>query len=92
MHVVCQTAVSCGENQLISIHPMHVLFHNAVSCGGSQLIGWETRVASLGDFSPKNANLWTYRNKEIFRVILKINFKKVVLMKNIRYLDIPPYF
>jgi hypothetical protein len=53
MHVVCLTAVSCGENQLISIPPMHVVFQTAVSFGGSQLIGWETSVASLGDFSPK---------------------------------------
>jgi hypothetical protein len=72
----CQTAVSCGENQLISIPPMHVVFQTAVSCGGSQLIGWETRVASLGDFSPKNTNLGTYRNREILGKlgILKINF------------------
>jgi hypothetical protein len=84
MIVVCQTAVSCGENQLISIPPMHIVFQTAVSCGGNQLIGWETRVASLGDFSPKNANLGTYRNQEIFRGILKINFEKVVLMKNMR--------
>jgi hypothetical protein len=32
------------------------------------------RVTSLGDFSPKNANLGTYRNREIFRGNLKINF------------------
>jgi hypothetical protein len=73
MIVVCHTAVSCGENQLIFIPPMHVVLQTAVSCGGSQLIGWETRVTSLGDFSPKTANLGAYRNKEIFREILKIN-------------------
>jgi hypothetical protein len=58
MIVVCQAAVSCGENQLISIPPMLVVFQTVVSCGGSQLIGWETRVASLREFSPKNANLF----------------------------------
>jgi hypothetical protein len=67
MHEVCQTAVSCGENQLISIPLMHVVCQTAVSCGGSQLIGWESRVTSLGDFSPKNANLETYMNQEVFR-------------------------
>jgi hypothetical protein len=55
---------------------MHVICQTTVSCGGSKLIGWETRVANLGDFSPKNANLGTYRNQEIFRGSLKINFKK----------------
>jgi rRNA maturation protein Nop10 len=69
MHVVCQTAVSCGESQLISIPPKHVVCQTTGSCGGSQLIGRETRVANLGDFSPKNANLGNYRNREIFRGI-----------------------
>jgi hypothetical protein len=99
MHVVCQTAVSCGESQLISIPPMHVVCQSSqttVSCGGSQLIGQETRVANLGDFSHKNANLGPYRNQEIFSGILKINFKKEVLMKNLRCSgpkqNILPYF
>jgi hypothetical protein len=81
-----QTAVSCGEMQLISILLIHFVFQTAVSCGESRLIGWETRVASLGDFSPGNADLGTHRNQEIFRGILKINFKKGVLMKNMRCL------
>jgi hypothetical protein len=74
MHVLCQTAVSCGEDQLISILPIHFLFQTAVSCGEGQLIGQETRVANLGNFSPKNTNSRTYRNQEIFRGISKINF------------------
>jgi hypothetical protein len=53
MIVVCQTAVSCREDQLISILPMLVVFKTAVSCGEDQLIGRETRVANLRDFSPK---------------------------------------
>jgi hypothetical protein len=73
IHLIFQTAVSCGESQRISIPPMHVLCQTAVSCGGSQLIGWETRVARLGDFSPKNANLGTFGNRELFMGVLKIN-------------------
>jgi hypothetical protein len=73
---------------------MTVVFQTAVSCGGSQLIGWETRFASLGDLSPKNANVGTYRNQVIFRGILKFNFKKVGLIKNMICLgpiqNIPP--
>jgi hypothetical protein len=76
MHVVFQTAVSCGESQLISIPPMHVVFQTAVRFGGSQLIRRETRVSNLGDFSPKNANLGTFGSREIFRGILKSIFKK----------------
>jgi hypothetical protein len=40
---------------------MHFAFQTAVRCGGSQLIQRETRVANLGDFSPKNANLRTLK-------------------------------
>jgi hypothetical protein len=53
---------------------MHVVFQTAVRCGGSQLIRRETRVANLGDFSPKNANLGTFGNQKIFRAMLKFDF------------------
>jgi hypothetical protein len=69
-----QTAVSCRGSQLISIPPMHVVFQTAARCGGSQPIGRKTRVTNLGDFSPKNANLGTIGNQEIFSGILKIDF------------------
>jgi hypothetical protein len=51
---------------------MHVVLQTAVRCGGSQLIRRETRVANLGDFSPKNVNLGAFGNQENFRGILKI--------------------
>jgi hypothetical protein len=45
---------------------MHVVFQTAARCRRSQLIGRKTRVANIGDFSPKNANLGTFGNQEIF--------------------------
>jgi hypothetical protein len=49
-------------------------FQTAVRCGGSQLIGRETRVANLGDFSPKYANLGTFGNQKICWEFLKNDF------------------
>jgi hypothetical protein len=68
-----QELVSHGR---ISILPMHFVFQTAERCGGSQLIERGTRVANLKDFSPKNANLGSFGNQEIFRGILKISYKK----------------
>jgi hypothetical protein len=44
-----------------AISQMHFVFQTAVSCGGSQLIERGTRVANLGDFSSKIANLGTLK-------------------------------
>jgi hypothetical protein len=63
---------------------MHVVFQTAVRKSADQ------------DFSPKNANLGTFGNHEIFRGILKIEFLKVVLVKYMRFSgpkqNIPLYF
>jgi hypothetical protein len=63
---VFQTDEMWGGSQLISISPMHFVFQTAVRCEGSQLIERGTRVANLGDFSSKNANLGTLRIFERF--------------------------
>jgi hypothetical protein len=41
---------------------MHFVFKTAVRCGGSQMIERGTRVANIGDFSPKNFSPKNFRD------------------------------
>jgi hypothetical protein len=53
---------------------MHVVCQTVVSCGGSQLIRQQSRVANLGDFSPKKRKF-----RESIRFL--VEFQKLIFKK-----------